>query len=228
MKKLIYLFLVLPLTLGAQELYWYDVFLEIPRENRDSAITLIDDFYSSIEIPSDVSIAFSSIPLKGENFNATHMLSMFSTSAASLANFRNSLTGEKWKIYTSGMQGLISDVRAVDGNGLMSVNLDKLGPIGQVWIFKVHFKDVGKFTSAFAKLMKSFNPTGALVTGQFTHGNSNGESMFIYGTSNDLAEAFSGGPSTKKEMEAAQTFFNEIGSAEFSQSFTRVLIKKFK
>jgi hypothetical protein len=100
------------------------------------------------------------------------------------------------------MQGLVSGVRAAAGNGLMSVNLDKLGPIGQVWIFKVHFKDVGKFTKAFAKLMKSFSPPGAIVTGQFTQGNSDGESMFIYGTSNDLAEAFSGGPSTKKEMEA--------------------------
>ena len=228
MKKLFYLLIALPLTVGAQELYWYDVFFEIPRETRDSAITLIDDYYSSIEIPSDVSLSFSSIPLKGENFKATHMLSMFSTSAESLANFRSSLSGEKWKIYTSGMQGLVSGVRAAAGNGLMSVNLDKLGPIGQVWIFKVHFKDVENFTTAFAKLMKNFNPPGAIVTGQFTHGNSDGESMFIYGTSNDLAEAFSGGPSTKKEMEAAQIFFNEIGSAEFSQSFTRVLIKEFK
>ncbi|MDG2062327.1 MAG: hypothetical protein P8J67_01990 [Flavobacteriaceae bacterium] len=227
MKKLIYLFLAFPLFMGAQDLYWYDVMLEIPRETRESAETLIKDYYSNIDIPSDVNLSFSRIPLKGENVEATHMLSMFSTSAQSLANFRGSLSGEKWNIYTSGMQGLANVTSSMAGNVLVGMNYDKAGPLGQVWIFKVHAKDTGKFVEAFAKLMKTFKPTGLIANGQFTHGNSDGESMFVYGTSKDLTEAFSTGPTNKKEADAFQTFFNEISFAEFSQSQTRVLIKQF-
>ena len=227
MKKLVYLFLVLPFFINAQELFWYDVMVEIPRETRKSAETLIQDYYSSIDIPSDVSLSFSRIPLKGENVRATHILSMFSTSAKSLADFRGSLSGEKWNIYTSGMQGLVNVTRHLAGNVMVGMNYENPGPLGQVWIFKVHAKDRGKFISAFSKLMKSIKPTGLIANGSITHGNSNGESMFVYGTSEDLTEAFSNGPKNKKEADAFQTFFNEISFAEFSQSFTRVLIKEF-
>ena len=40
------------------------------------------------------------------------------------------------------------------------MNLDKVGPIGQAWIFKVHAKDNVKFIAAFSKLMKTFKPNG--------------------------------------------------------------------
>ena len=211
----------------AQDLYWYDVMLEIPRETRESAETLIKDYYSNIDIPSDVNLSFSRIPLKGENVEATHMLSMFSTSAESLANFRGSLSGEKWNIYTSGMQGLANVTSSMAGNVLVGMNYDKAGSLGQVWLFKVHAKDRQKFVSAFSKLMKIIEPKGLIACGQITHGNSNGESMFIYSTSESLIEAISSSPSNKKEADAFQNFFDEISFADLSQSFTRSLIKEF-
>ena len=79
----------------SQQLFWYDVFLEVESENVSAVATLVNDFYSTIEKPSDLSVSFSRIPLKGEGFNATHMISMFSRSAQTLADFRNSLKRRK-------------------------------------------------------------------------------------------------------------------------------------
>jgi hypothetical protein len=126
------------------------------------------------------------------------MLSMFSPSSKSLADFRSSLKGEEWELYTSGMRGKVKSIRAEAGNVLSHVNLDKVGPIGQAWHFKVHAKDTRKFVAAFTKLMKTFKPNGFAGTGQLTHGSSNGESMFIYATSSNLNEAFAGGPKKQK------------------------------
>jgi hypothetical protein len=227
MKKLFLLTFVIPFLGFSQQLFWYDVFLEVESENVSAVATLVNDFYSTIEKPSDLSVSFSSIPLKGEGFNATHMISMFSSSAQTLADFRNSLNGEKWDIYTTGMRGKVESIRADAGNVLSHVNLDKVGPIGQAWAFKVHSKDTGKFVAAFTKLMKTFKPTGFAATGQLTHGTSNGETMFIYTTSSNLNEAFTGGPKNKKEADAMQAFFDEIHFAEFTQSNTRVQITQF-
>lgn len=227
MKKLLLLFITIPFFGFSQQLYWYDVFFEVEGSNGDAVTTLVNDYYSTIEKPDDIAVSFSRIPLKGEGFNATHMLSMFSPSTESLADFRESLKGEKWDIYTSGMRGKIKSLRAEAGNVLSHVNLDKVGPIGQAWIFKVHSKDTGKFVAAFSKLMKTFKPTGFAAIGQLTHGSNNGESMFIYATSSNLKEAFAGGPKNKKEADAMQTFFDETDFAEFSQTNTRVEITQY-
>lgn len=227
MKKLIYLFLLLPIFINAQDLYWLDVMVEIPRENQPTATTLINEYYSSINIPSDISISFSSIPFKGVDIKATHILSMFSPSAESLANFWASLgKGDRWNMYSAGMRGKVKP-RGLAGNVLVGMNYDKAGSLGQVWLFKVHAKDRQKFVSAFSKLMKIIEPKGLIACGQITHGNSNGESMFIYSTSESLIEAISSSPSNKKEADAFQNFFDEISFADLSQSFTRSLIKEF-
>ena len=138
MKKLLTIIFLVPFFGLSQQLFWYDVFFEVEGGNSNSVSKLVNDFYSTVDKPSDLSISFSRIPLKGENFKATHMLSMFSPSSISLANFRNSLKGDKWDLYTSGMRGKINSIRAVAGNVLSHVNLDKVGPIGQAWLFKLH------------------------------------------------------------------------------------------
>tara|TARA_X000001036_G_C20522381_1_gene742653 strand:+ start:40 stop:723 length:684 start_codon:yes stop_codon:yes gene_type:complete len=227
MKKILLIIFIIPLFGFSQQLYWYDVFFEIQGGSANAVTTLVNDYYSNVERPSDLAISFSRIPLKGEGFTSTHMLSMFSPSSKSLADFRSSLKGEKWDLYTSGMRGKVKSIRAEAGNVLSHVNLDKVGPIGQAWHFKVHAKDTGKFVAAFTKLMKTFKPNGFVGTGQLTHGSSNGESMFIYATSSNLNEAFAGGPKNKKEADAMQTFFNEIDFAEFSGTNTRVEITQY-
>ncbi len=227
MKKILLFFLVLPFFGFSQDLYWYDVFFELEPGNADEVTTLVDSYYSSIDIPDDVSVSFSRIPMRGEGSNATHLLSMFSASSESLANFRNSLKGDNWDLYISGMTGKVKGVRTEAGNVLSHVNLDKIGPIGQAWMFKVHAKDTGKFVEAFSELMKTFEPNGLAATGQLTHGANNGESMFIYATSSNLNEALASKPKNKKEAKALQDFFEEIAFAEFSQTNTRVEISKY-
>ena len=227
MKKLFLLLFAIPFIGFSQQLFWYDVFLQVDLPDVNEVSILVNDFYSNVEKPTDVSVSFSSIPLRGEGFEATHMLSMLSPSSQSLADFRNSLKGKKWDTYIAGMRGKLKSVRAEAGNVLSHVNIDQIGPIGQAWIFKVHAKDVGKFVMAFEKLMKTFKPNGFAATGQITHGTSEGENVFIYATSANLNEAFGGGPTNKKEAEAMQTFFNETAFAEFTQSNTRVEITQF-
>ena len=64
MKKLFFLTFVIPFLGFSQQLFWYDVFLEVESENVSAVATLVNDFYSTIEKPSDLSVSFSRIPKK--------------------------------------------------------------------------------------------------------------------------------------------------------------------
>ena len=88
-------------------------------------------------------------------------------------------------------------------------------------------KNANAFVSSFGELMQTFNFEGFAVAGQVTHGNSNSENMFIYASYKDLNAALSFGPKTDKEQAAFGQFFENVDFAEFTQSFTRVLIKQF-
>ena len=226
MKKLLILFsLLLSINGFSQNIYWFDVIIDVDGGNASNVAELITDYYSSIKIPEDVSVSFSSIAMKGNNFKGTHILSMFSQSAKSLADFRGSLKRPKWNLYISNMGKYVNSARRSAGVGLLNFNLDKPQPIGQVWVFKV--KNQPSFAAAFGKLMKSSKPPGLVSMGQIVHGSDNGENMYIYLTYSDLESAFKFGPDNKKEQEAFATFQKEISNSTYSQTFTRVLIKQF-
>ena len=226
MKKLLLLFsLLISFTGFSQNIYWFDVTIDVDGGNASSVEELVTDYYSSIKIPEDVSVSFSSIAMKGNSFKGTHILSMFSQSAKSLADFRASLKGPKWDLYISKMGKYVNSARRGAGVGLLNFNLDKSQPIGQAWIFKV--KNQPSFAASFGKLMKSTKVPGLVSMGQIVHGSDNGENMYIYLTYPDLESAFKFGPDNKKEQEAFATFQKEISSADYSQTFTRVLIKQF-
>ena len=171
------------------------------------------------------SISFSGIRMKGNNFKGTHILSMFSTTAKSLANFISSFDGPSRELYTSKIRKYIKSSRRASGVGLLNFNLDNPQPIGQVWVFKV--KNQPGFAASFGKLMKSTKTPGLVSMGQIVHGSDNGENMYIYLTYPDMESAFEFGPDSKKEQEAFATFQKEISNADYSQTFTRVLIKQF-
>ena len=226
MKKLLLLFsLLLSINGFSQNIYWFDVIIDVDGGNASNVAKLVTDYYSSIKIPEDVSVSFSSIAMKGNNFKGTHILSMFSQSAKSLADFRGSLKGPKWSLYISNMGKYVNSARRSAGVGLLNFNLDKPEQIGQAWVFKV--KNQPSFAAAFGKLMKSSKPLGLVSMGQIVHGSDNGENMYIYLTYPDLASAFKFGPDNKKEQEAFAIFQKEISNSTYSQTFTRVLIKQF-
>ncbi len=229
MKNVFILFSILISSLTfSQNVFWYDVMLEVDGENASTVASLVDDFYSNHKKSSDVTVEFSSIPLKGPSEKATHIISIASNSSQSLADFRNSLKGENWDLYISKMSNYVKSSRASAGKSLITNGSETNYPIGQAWVFKATNPKLPSMVEAFGKLIKSYNFDGFVGMGQIVHGTENGESVYIYGTYPNLNDAFNFGPQSKKES-AAFAEFAEVfdAAAQYSKSFTRVLIKSY-
>ena len=228
MKKTLLLFsLFVSSFMFSQNVFWYDVLLEINATDTESAANLIDGFYSNHTIAEDVAVAFSSIPLKGASEKATHIISITSESSKSLADFRSSLSGAAWDIYVSKLGKYIKSSRSSAGKDLYSVNGGTANPIGQAWVFKVDNAAAKTFVTAFGKLMKSIKFDGSVGVGQIIHGTDNGESMYIYATYADLNTAFNFGAKNDSEAKAFSTFSETVKGSDLSKTFTRVLIKRY-
>ena len=229
MKKYIYfLSFLFSISLTSQELYWYDVLLEVESDDVVEFEKTVDKFYSSVDFPEGVSMTFSTIPLKGMGYDETHILSFVSPSSESLANLRGSLTGRKWENYLEVVRPFIDSVRSSAGVAMMTYNEEQVNPIGQAWCFKIKSKDIPAFSTAFNKLMETFDFPGFLALAQVNHGITNGENIIVYGTYDDLNSAFSFGPSNDIEAQAFAEFFNVTGDiSEFTQTWTRVKIKEY-
>ena len=230
MKTYIYILsFFFSISLSAQEMFWYDVIIEVEGEDTVEFEKAVDDFYSDVDFPDDVALTFSSIALKGQDFEGTHILSFVSPSSQSLANLRASLSGEKWENYLDIVRPYVDDVRAVAGNVIFAYKQEQINPIGQAWVFKIKSKNVPKFSSAFINLMNTFDFPGFVGLAQITHGTSNGENIVIYGTYDNLNSAFTFGPKNENEVKAFSEFNELTGDiSEFTQSWTRVLIKSYE
>ena len=227
MKKYIYfLTLLFSISSFGQEIFWYNVLLEVKPSNTSIVENLVDEYYSDFDFTENTSMSFSNIALKGQDFKETHVLSFTSSSSESLAELRSSLSGNEWDLYIAEIQKHISSARVSAGKSLGIYNQDIDYPIGQAWIFDVN--DASSFVDSFEKLMKSFNFEGYLAIGQIIHGVSDGENMYIYGTYKDLNTAFNFGPKNESESKAFDTFSKEVADERYTQSFTRVLIKKYE
>ena len=229
MKKYIFIVaLLFSFSASSQDLYWYDVLLDVKIENAKDFEKAVDDYYSSVDFPEGVSMTLSNIAMKGEGFKETHILSFVSPSSQSLADLRSSLTGKKWDAYIDVVRPFLNSARTAVGNASNLYNEDQFNPIGQAWCFKVDSKNIPSFTAGFAKLMETFNFPGFVGLAQVTHGLSNGENVIIYGTYGTLNEAFTFGPKTEAEA-AAFAEFGELtsGISEFTQTWTRVRIKEY-
>ena len=229
MKKYIYILTILfSFSLSAQDGFWYDVLLEVEGEDTNEFEKTVDGFYSSLDFPDDVTLSFSRIQIKGQGFEETHILSFLSPSSESLANFLSTLSGSKWENYVEKVRPYVDNVRRSAGIVTKAYNQEDVDPIGQAWLFKVKSKDAAAFYEEYTKVMEVFDFAGFSGTGQITHGVSNGESHFIYATYDDLNSAFTFGPKNDVEAKAFASFFEATADfAEFSQSFTRVLIKEY-
>ena len=161
MKNVFILFSILISSLTfSQNVFWYDVMLEVDGKNASTVASLVDDFYSNHKKSSDVTVEFSSIPLKGPSEKATHIISIASNSSQSLADFRNSLKGEKWDLYISKMSNYVKSSRASAGKSLITNGSETNYPIGQAWVFKATNPKLPSMVEAFGKLIKSYNFDG--------------------------------------------------------------------
>ena len=228
MKKVftVFSFLICSLVFS-QNLYWYDVMLEVNSKNVSTVAGLVDDFYSNHPKPSNVNVAFSSVALKGASEKATHMIGITSESSQSLADFRNSLKGDDWDLYISKMNNYVKSNSASAGRDLITNGSETSYPIGQAWIFKAKNMQLSSMVQAFGKLVKSYKFDGFVGMGQIVHGTENGESVYIYGTYSDLNSAFNFGPQNKNDAAAFAEFSKTLDTVEYSKSFTRVLIKNY-
>ena len=228
MKKIFTLLSILVCSLVfSQNLFWYNVMLEVDSNDASTVASLVDDFYSNHPKPSDVKVAFSSIPLKGASEKATHMIGITSESSQSLADYRNSLKGTDWDLYISKMRNYIKSSRAAAGRDLINNGSETSYPIGQAWVFKVKNTQLNSLTQAFGKLIKSIKFDGFVGMGQIVHGTDNGESVYIYGTYSDLNSAFNFGPQSKNDAASFAEFSKTLDAVEYSKTFTRVLIKGY-
>ena len=228
MKKVftVFSFLICSLVFS-QNLYWYDVMLEVDSKNVSTVAGLVDDFYSNHPKPSNVNVAFSSVALKGASEKATHMIGITSESSQSLADFRNSLKGDDWDLYISKMNNYVKSNSASAGRDLITNGSETSYPIGQAWIFKAKNMQLSSMVQAFGKLVKSYKFDGFVGMGQIVHGTENGESVYIYGTYSDLNSAFNFGPQNKNDAAAFAEFSKTLDAIEYSKSFTRVLVKRY-
>jgi hypothetical protein len=228
MKKVftVFSFLICSLVFS-QNLYWYDVMLEVDSKDVSTVAGLVDDFYSNHPKPSNVNVAFSSIALKGASEKATHMIGITSESSQSLADFRNSLKGGDWDLYISKMNNYVKSNSSSAGRDLITNGSETSYPIGQAWVFKVKNMQLNTMVQAFGKLLKSYKFDGFVGMGQIVHGTENGESVYIYGTYSDLNSAFNFGPQNKNDAAAFAEFSKTLDTVEYSKSFTRVLIKSY-
>ena len=230
MKNFIYILTFLfSFSLSGQDLYWYDVILDVKNNDSKAFEKAVDEFYSSIDFPEGVTMTFSNIQIKGQSFKETHILSFVSPSSNSLADFRSSLSGDSWEKYLDGVRPFINSARTSVGNASNLYNEEKINPIGQAWAFKVKNINIPTFTNAFAKSMETIQFPGFVGLARVTHGLSNGENLIIYGTYSNLNEAFTfENPKNDVEAKAFAEFFEVTAEiAEFTQTWTRVKIKDY-
>ena len=230
MKKIFTIFTLMIFSLvHSQNVFWYNVFLEVDPNHTSSVVGLVDDFYSNHPKPSNISVEFSSIPLRSVSEKATHVVGFTSESSQSLADFRNSLKGSKWDLFHSEMRKYVKSARASAGRDLVSNDSKSRLPIGQAWIFKLKNRDLNQIIRAFDKFIKSTQFDGFVSMGQIVHGSENGEGIYTYATYANLNEAFNFGPRTdnNKEVAAFTELFAALDNIEYTRTFTRVLIKSY-
>ena len=88
------------LSLGAQNITWQNVNLNVPFENTQAVFNLIDGFYSNIDIPEGIRVSLWSIEFKGSSEKATHVLN-FAGTKESLVEFESRKLSSEWDAYVS-------------------------------------------------------------------------------------------------------------------------------
>ena len=212
MKKLLLLLSFVTLTatsLYAQnQVYWEDVHIVVEPGDAPIVLGLMDDFYSSIEIPEGTSVSLLGIFNKSEWTDATHVLS-FIGSADGLSKLRDLRSGEAYNNYNNSITSVAKIVAIKQGNTLVRVP----GENSEVWSsqeWSFYVDDAVTFGNAFAELMKNVDSSGYVSLGQYTAGE-RGETHYIYANYPDYTSQLKTNVDTLKEQEAFVKFLEKIG-----------------
>ena len=212
MKKLLLLLSFVTLTatsLYAQnQVYWEDVHIVVEPGDAPIVLGLMDDFYSSIEIPEGTSVSLLGFFNKSEWTDATHVLS-FIGSADGLSKLRDLRSGEAYNNYNNSITSVAEIVAIKQGNTLIRVP----GENSEVWSsqeWSFYVDDAVTFGNAFAELMKNVEPSGYVSLGQYTAGE-RGETHYIYANYPDYVSQLKSNVDTPKEQEVFVKFLEKIG-----------------
>ena len=212
MKKLLLLLSFVALTatsLYAQnQVYWEDVHIVVEPGDAPIVLGLMDDFYSSIEIPEGTSVSLLGIFNKSEWTDATHVLS-FIGSADGLSKLRDLRSEEAYNNYNNSITSVAKIVAIKQGNTLIRVP----GENSEVWSsqeWSFYVDDAVTFGNAFAELMKNVEPSGYVSLGQYTAGE-RGETHYIYANYPDYVSQLKSNVDTPKEQEVFVKFLEKIG-----------------
>jgi len=107
---------------------------------------LTNDYYSSIKIHEDLSPEFSTFIFKGSNEKATHLVGFSGSSAKILAEFKKSLSGPDWDLYSAELNTIVESKYSTAGNRTVGREIasKQKHTIFHGWMYKV--KDVTNFT----------------------------------------------------------------------------------
>ncbi len=212
MKKLLLLLSFVTLTASSlyaqNQVYWEDVHIVVEPGDAPIVLGLMDDFYSSIEIPEGTSVSLLGIFNKSEWTDATHVLS-FIGSADGLSKLRDLRSGEAYNNYNNSITSVAKIVAIKQGNTLIRVP----GENSEVWSsqeWSFYVDDAVTFGNAFAELMKNVEPSGYVSLGQYTAGE-RGETHYIYANYPDYVSQLKSNVDTPKEQEVFVKFLEKIG-----------------
>ncbi len=211
MKKiLLFIFLACNFVVAQQNITFEQVGLKVEAGSAGYVLDLVDEFYSSIDLPDGVSVILDYVAFKSHEVEATHYLS-FVGSVEGLAELRKMRSGVAYTKYNNEMQRFGSIVSSNVGSTLIRTGLDKRDghKYSQSWQWRVDNPAV--FAAAFQTFMKGYNHPGYVSLGQISHGqSSDGESHYIYASHKDYGAAITNNIDTKKEQEAFAKFQQTI------------------
>jgi hypothetical protein len=201
---------------------WEEVALSVGSGNAPYVLNLMDDFYSSIEMPEDTSVSLEAIYHSPQG-SPTHIIN-FIGPVEGLIELRALRSGDAYDAYNSGVGKFATILSIKGGKTLARIPGSDDEVFGaQEWSFNV--KDQGKFGDAFLELMEVFKPTGYVSLGAYTHGE-RGETHYIYMMYKDQAAMLDFGPKTEAEGKAFEKFFSKTMTiSDYNGSRTTVPVK---
>ena len=226
MKKFYLLLLTILLSFNfsnaQNNVAWEEVALNVESSNSGYVLNLMDDFYSSIEMPEGTSVSLEALYHSAEG-SPSHIIN-FIGPVDGLIALRALRSGDAYDAYNTGVEKFATILSIKAGKTLARIPGTDENVFGaQEWSFNV--KDQVKFGAAFVELMKVFKPTGYVSLGQYTHGEK-GETHYIYSMYNDQAAMLNFGPKTDAEISAFNKFFSKTSAiSEYNGSRTTVPVK---
>ena len=201
---------------------WEEVALSVDSGNAPYVLNLMDNFYSSIDMPEGTSVSLEAI-YHSPKGSPTHIIN-FIGPIEGLVELRALRSGEAYDAYNSGVEKFATIQSIKAGQTLARFpGSDEEVYGAQEWSFNV--KDQGKFGAAFLELMEVFKPTGYVSIGAYTHGEK-GETHYIYMMYKDQAAMLGFGPKTEAEAQAFEKFFSKTMSiSDYNGSRTTVPVK---